>query len=587
METTTSILGTGDVLGGFRVDELIGMGATAIVYRAEQLSLGRPVALKVLMLQQADDDAFRTRFRHEGKHLAALEHPNIVPVYDCGESDGLLYIAMRLVDGTNLAQMIRRDGLSAEETVHLLRPIASALDAAHAEALIHRDVKPQNILVTSRGHPYLADFGVAKGSNTFGLTATGGFVGSVNYASPEQIDGSTLTNASDIYALTAVLYHCLTGSVPYIRRSDAAIMQAHLHDPPPTLPNDNGDAGDLNLAIARGMAKNPAMRYQSARELLSTAAHAVARLSVRRRIATPAFSLAKQVTASQSQLPGRAGSSHLSVDTHASDPTVSDRWRRADGVPTIAPSQRGRRWPFTAAVLGSVVIAVVAFGLVAQSKGGMPKRIVSREILDLNPILNPIKAARIDLVGRKPRNALGLADVEQQLAARDVDAAARLSQLQIQTSVRRAGIATLAGALRAESASLRALAIAARGGDDSSYGRTLSMISTTQGSVSSAIRRAAALGFSVAMLPAIPVRALTLPKAKRRISRPKPSSSRAKAVPAAPAVSSSSSVPAVEQTHALEAVHESPAPTVSHKAAQHGSSNQSYGPRVVAPPAGG
>src|SRR6185312_6453669 len=152
------------------------------------------------------DLVFRERFRREGTHAAALEHPNIIPVYDSGEQDGQLYLAMRLVEGTNLAELIQTRGLTADQTIEVLRPIASALDTAHAAGLVHRDVKPQNVLITSHGHPYLADFGVAKGSNTYGLTATGGFIGSVNYASPEQIKGFTLTDASDVYALTAVLF---------------------------------------------------------------------------------------------------------------------------------------------------------------------------------------------------------------------------------------------------------------------------------------------------------------------------------------------------------------------------------------------
>ena len=207
----------------------------AIVYRAEQVSLGRLVALKVLSHKLTRDEIFRERFRREGTHAASLEHPNIVPVYDSGEQDGLLYIAMRLVEGTNLAELIQARGLAAEQTIEILRPIASALDTAHAAGLIHRDVKPQNVLITSLGHPYLADFGVAKGSNTYSLTDTGGFVGSINFASPEQITGVTLTPASDIYALAAVLYQCLTGHAPYPRETDAGVMHAHLHEPPPTL----------------------------------------------------------------------------------------------------------------------------------------------------------------------------------------------------------------------------------------------------------------------------------------------------------------------------------------------------------------
>ncbi len=285
-----TLLRPGDVLGGFKVDEVIGIGGMAIVYRAQQISLGRSVALKVLSGEVSSDSHFRERFRREGAHAASLDHPNIVPVYDSGEEHGHLYLAMRLVEGTNLAELIHQRGLTADNAVEILRPVASALDTAHAAGLIHRDVKPQNILIASNGHPYLADFGIAKGTNTLSLTATGNFVGSVHFASPEQINGLTLTSASDIYALTAVLFQCLTGRVPYPRDSDAGVMRAHLHDPPPTLP---GTAeSDFHSVLARGMAKDPGARYGHAGDLINAAALCVRRLPNDRRNSIPAFPFA-------------------------------------------------------------------------------------------------------------------------------------------------------------------------------------------------------------------------------------------------------------------------------------------------------
>ena len=212
--TTTPILEPGAVIGGFRVTTVIVVGGMAVVYSAEQLSLGRRVALKVLASQLTQDEEFRERFRREGQHAAALDHPNIIPVYDSGEADGHLFLAMRLVEGSTLAEIIGPNGLTVSQTIDLLQPIADALDAAHDAGLVHRDVKPQNILVTERGHPFLADFGVAKSPHLHGLTDTGRFVGSANYASPEQIKGDPLTASSDLYALAGVLYQCLTGRVP-------------------------------------------------------------------------------------------------------------------------------------------------------------------------------------------------------------------------------------------------------------------------------------------------------------------------------------------------------------------------------------
>ncbi len=334
---TSTLLRPGDVVGGFRIDDVIGIGGMAIVYRAEQVSLGRPVALKVLSSRLTHDTVFRERFRREGTHAAALEHPNIVPVYDSGEQDGHLYLAMRLVEGTNLAELIQTRGLTADQTIQILRPIASALDTAHAAGLIHRDVKPQNILITNQNHPYLADFGVAKGSNTYGLTATGGFVGSVNYASPEQIKGLTLTPASDVYALTAVLYHCLTGQVPYERETDAGVMHAHLHEPPPSLAKLDGANSDFHTVLARGMAKDSGARYGHAGDLLTAAGLSVSRLPTARRKHVPAF---------PNGAPGSSdspGSSDVSASSDASGSIADNAQDPQSRKEEPADAQRARR----------------------------------------------------------------------------------------------------------------------------------------------------------------------------------------------------------------------------------------------------
>jgi serine/threonine protein kinase len=356
---TATLLRAGDVVGGFRIDDVIGIGGMAIVYRAEQVSLGRPVALKVLSSKLTSDPIFRERFRREGTHAATLEHPNIVPVYDSGEQDGLLYLAMRLVEGTNLAELVQTRGVTADQTIETLRPIASALDTAHAAGLIHRDIKPQNILITPQGHPYLADFGVAKGSNTYGLTATGGFVGSVNYASPEQIKGLTLSPASDVYALTAVLYQCLTGHVPYPRETDAGIMHAHLHEPPPTLPPIAGANSDFHTVLARGMAKDAGARYGHAGDLINAAGLSVSRLPSHMRKRVPAFP--DQIAeGSSSETP--AGGSHASTGNglpeamNAASFTAADR-KRPPAHEREEPKS-GRRWPLVA----SISLAVLAIG---------------------------------------------------------------------------------------------------------------------------------------------------------------------------------------------------------------------------------
>ncbi|MGA2469122.1 MAG: serine/threonine-protein kinase [Solirubrobacteraceae bacterium] len=377
---TATILGSGETLGGYRVDDVIGFGGMAIVYRAEQLSLGRRVALKVLAPQLSHDGAFRERFRREGKHAAALEHPNVVTVYDSGEADGRLYLAMRLVEGTTLAERMRASGLSADDTISVLRPIASALDAAHAVDLVHRDIKPQNILLGRDDHPYLADFGVAKGmAGGDGLTATSGFVGSINYASPEQIRGEPATAAGDTYALAAVLYECLTGQVPFPRDTEAGVMHAHLSEPPPSLPSVAANVERLDRVIARGMAKEPAERYPQAEQMLGEAAEAVAKLPRSRRHAVPSFALpAAGANGSQAAMPAPAPAGSPSQGTEilsaherkalrpVDDRTTADR-RRAPATAAVEGPSRGQ--PRLLATAGALAIVVAAAAVVLLSGG--------------------------------------------------------------------------------------------------------------------------------------------------------------------------------------------------------------------------
>jgi len=263
------VLQAGETLAGYRIEAIAGVGGMGVVYRATQLSLERRVALKVLSTTLVGNQRFRERFRLEGRHAAALDHPNIIPVYEAGESNGLMFIAMRFVDGPTLADMIIQQALSARETLRILAAIASALDAAHDSGLIHRDVKPHNILMTGGGHPYLADFGITKGAQSSGLTNSGDFVGSIGYVSPEQIDGRDVTPASDIYSLTAVLFHCLTGTLAYDHESEAALMHAHLFAPPPTISGMGIDTPRaLDEVFKRGMAKDPAVRFDAASQLI-------------------------------------------------------------------------------------------------------------------------------------------------------------------------------------------------------------------------------------------------------------------------------------------------------------------------------
>jgi hypothetical protein len=263
------ILNPGTLIGGYRVDSVIGHGGMGVVYEATQLSLKRKIALKLLASHLSDDQRFRERFRREGELQARLDHPHIVTVHEAGESDHGLFLAMRMVRGPRLKDLILDRDLDAQRTVNILSPIADALDAAHEEGLIHRDVKPQNILVGGRDHAFLADFGLTKLPGERSITETGQFMGTLDYVAPEQIVGEKPTTRTDVYAFGAVLCECLTGSVPYLRENEAAVLYAHLSDTPPRLSErESLLPAELDDVIARALAKEPGDRQASAGELM-------------------------------------------------------------------------------------------------------------------------------------------------------------------------------------------------------------------------------------------------------------------------------------------------------------------------------
>ena len=226
----------GSELAGYRVEALRGRGGMGEVYRALDLRLGRPVALKVLAPGLADDERFRDRMLRESRLAASLDHPNVIPVYEAGEAGGRLFIAMRWVEGTDLKALLRRSGaLEPARAIALAAQIADALDAAHRGGLVHRDVKPSNVLVDEQGgreHCYLADFGLTQSASDHGPT-DGQFMGSVDYVAPEQIRGDEVDGRADQYALACLLFELLTGTLPYRSGSGTATMFAHLDEPAP------------------------------------------------------------------------------------------------------------------------------------------------------------------------------------------------------------------------------------------------------------------------------------------------------------------------------------------------------------------
>jgi YVTN family beta-propeller protein len=316
----------GTELAGYRVEQLLGRGGMSVVYRAEHVRLRRKAALKLLAPELAEDERFRERFLRESQLAASIEHPHIVPVYDAGEVDGLLYIAMRYVEGVDLKTLLRREGpLQPQRALELVAQVAEALDAAHAHGLVHRDVKPSNVLVGAQAgkeHCYLADFGLTKSSSDpGGLTDSGQIVGTIDYVAPEQIQAGVVDGRADVYSLTCLLYECLTSEVPFKRPNEIAVIYAHLEDSPPRASEDRPELpAELDLVFAKGMAKLPDDRYRSAGQLIEAA---------------------------RGSLPGE---------------TVS----------TPAPFERRRRRPLLVAAAAALVAGAVALGVLLSRGGGIP-----------------------------------------------------------------------------------------------------------------------------------------------------------------------------------------------------------------------
>jgi len=260
----------GSLLAGYRLEAQVGAGGMAVVFRARDERLGRLVALKILVPNLATDSSFRRRFIAESRAAAAVDDPHIIPVYEAGEADGVLFIAMRFVRGGDLRRVLEREGaLPPDRAAGFISPVASALDAAHRAELVHRDVKPANILVDARedrpDHVYLSDFGVSKGAmSAAGVTGTGQFVGTAAYSAPEQIEGRVVDGRTDQYALACVTYELLTGELPFERDQGMAVLLAHLSAPPPSLVSRLPDLpAAVDEVVAKAMAKVPEKRFES------------------------------------------------------------------------------------------------------------------------------------------------------------------------------------------------------------------------------------------------------------------------------------------------------------------------------------
>lgn len=387
MTRPSLILPPGTILGGYEIEEVLGIGGMAVVYRAVQRSLGRPVALKVLNPRLAADETFRARFRREGAMVAALDHPSVVPVHDLGEVDGRLFLAMRLIEGVTLADRLDEGGVTADELRRVLRAVANALDAAHVAGVLHRDIKPQNVLLADDGLAYLADFGVARTASS-DLTRTREFFGSVSYVAPEQIRGEPVSPAADIYGLAVMAFECLTGSVPFRRDTDAGVIHAHLELPPPPIGALNDPAAAaLSRAVAAGLEKQPEDRPSTAGGFVDAVELAIADLPHEARVRRPAFPVP---AADDLPLPGvggahppRGGTQPIAVQPEPESapapapepaPAVAPARDRSATAPAPAPAPQvprpRRRWRGLAAagvVLTLAVLLVGAFLLPARS----------------------------------------------------------------------------------------------------------------------------------------------------------------------------------------------------------------------------
>ncbi len=366
----------GGQLGNYLIDSVVGRGGMSVVYGAKHARLAMPVALKVLAPELSTDDVFRERFLREAQAAAAIDHPNVIPVHDMGLHEDQLYIVMRYVAGGDLKALLGREGpLELRRALHVLAPIARALDAAHAHGLVHRDVKPANILVqrSSTGaieHVYLTDFGIAKDANSLlgGLTGTGASLGTVGYMAPEQLQADEVCAQTDEYALAATLYECLTGRVPHQQELAEGVRppQGPLQ-PPSELRPDLPTA--LDEVIARGLARVPSERFRSCEQFLDACEDAAAGL------AATALSAAVPASshAARSSAPDEPPTPES--DDAPAAPPAADAEAREDGRSGSARSRGSRRRATAAAVLvaGALVAALtILLGSGSGSPSGQP-----------------------------------------------------------------------------------------------------------------------------------------------------------------------------------------------------------------------
>jgi tRNA A-37 threonylcarbamoyl transferase component Bud32 len=355
-------LAVGTEIAGYRVEAFISRGGMAVVYRGHDRRLGRRVALKLLAPELSQDERFQQRFLRESRLAASLDHPNIVPIYEAGEASGLLYIVMRYVEGSDLRALLDREGpLDLARTISIMRQVGAALDAAHARGLVHRDVKPGNILIASGtgredpDHVYLTDFGLTKRSSSLsGQTTTGRFIGTMDYVAPEQIGGKPVDARTDVYSLGCVLYECLVGEPPFDRDDEAALLWAHLVEHAPRVSARRPDLpAGLDAVLDKAMAKAPDDRYGACLDLIRDF-----RAEVEGKAGPP-----------PAPVPPAAADAHPRRDDGGWQRSVPSATMSADKIDTAVRRLRGRRPPRILALAGVLVLVLaVAAVLFVRSR---------------------------------------------------------------------------------------------------------------------------------------------------------------------------------------------------------------------------
>jgi serine/threonine-protein kinase len=326
-------------LGNYRIDGVLGKGGMSVTYKATDVRLGRKVALKIIGEHLGADAEFRERFVDEARNTSAIDHANIVPLYDFGELEGMLYIAMRMVDGGDLAGLIAGGPIAPARALSLLDQVADALDTLHNRGLVHLDVKPANVLVTSREtsreHVYVADFGLTRRGATGHRTRGGDFLGSPTYAAPEHLRGEPLDGRTDQYALTCVLFACLTGSPPF-KGDVPTVIKGHLNGEPPAISRVVALPGAIDEVVRKGMAKNPKDRYASCVELIAAARRALGPQATSDKQPGPPGTIGQQPTAQRVEggLMQPYGGQQLPPDRYG-------QGQPQQGHPSGAPQQQG------------------------------------------------------------------------------------------------------------------------------------------------------------------------------------------------------------------------------------------------------